>query len=90
MKNKPLWQKVLIGEDMVCAVGAFSCLIGSLWMGYPENETAVLLQGGYMVLMGLHFVLQGILNWRENRWFAIFELGAVAFVLVLVVLKFIR
>ena len=90
MKNKPLWQKILIWVDMVCAVGAFICLTAALWMRYPENWTAVLLRGGYLSLMGIHFVLHGILSWKEHRWLAIFELGSVAFVLILVVLSFLR
>ena len=41
-------------------------------------------------MMGMHFVLHGILNWKEQRWLAIFDLGVVAFALILVVLAFLR
>ena len=88
--KKPLWQKILIGADVGCAVGAIICLTVSLCMGYPENWTAVLFQGGYLSLLGRHFVFHGILNWKEHRWLAIFELGAVTLGLIFVMLAFLR
>ena len=90
MKNKPLWQKILIWADMACVIGALIALTAAIWMGASENGTYMILRFVSWALMGMHFVLHGILNWKENRWLAIFELGAVAFVLVFAVLTFLR
>ena len=90
MKNKPLWQKILIWADMVCVIGALIALTAAIWMGASENGTYMILRFVSWALMGVHFVLHGILNWKENRWLAIFELSAVAFVLVFAVLTLLR
>ena len=90
MKNKPLWQKLLIWADMACVIGALIALTAAIWMGASENGTYMILRFVSWALMGVHFVLHGILNWKEQRGLAIFELGAVAFVLVFAVLTFLR
>ena len=90
MKNKLLWQRLLIWADMVCVIGALIALTAAIWMGASENGTYMILRFVSHALMGVHFVLHGILNWKEQRGLAIFELGAVAFVLVLAVLTFLR
>ena len=90
MKNKPLWQKMLIWADIACVIGALIALTAVIWMGATENGTYMILRFVSRALMGVHFVLHGILNWKEQRGLAIFELSAVAFVLVLAVLTFLR
>ena len=90
MKNKPLWQKILIWADMACVITALIALTAAIWMGDPENGAYMILRFVSHALMGVHFVLHGILNWKEQRGLAIFELGAVAFVLVFAVLTFLR
>ena len=90
MKNKPLWQKILIWSDMACVICALIALTAAIWMGDSENVTYMILRFVSWALMGVHFVLHGILNWKEQRGLAIFELSAVAFVLVLAVLTFLR
>ena len=90
MKNKPLWQKILIWADMVCVIGALIVLTAAIWMGASENGTYMILRFVSWALMGMHFVLHGILNWKEQRGLAIFELSAVAFVLVFSVLTLLR
>ena len=90
MKNKPLWQKILIWADMACVITALIALTVEILMGATENETYMILRFVSHALMGVHFVLHGILNWKEQRGLAIFELGAVAFVLVFAVLTFLR
>ena len=90
MKNKPLWQKILIWADMACVITALIALTVVILMGATENDTYMILRFVSHALMGVHFVLHGILNWKEQRGLAIFELGAVAFVLVLAVLTFLR
>ena len=90
MKNKPLWQKILIWADMVCVIGALIALTAAIWMGASENGTYMILRFVSWALMGVHFVLHGILNWTEQRGLAIFELSAVAFVLVFAVLTLLR
>ena len=90
MKNKPLWQKLLIWADMACVITALIALTVEILMGATENDTYMILRFVSHALMGVHFVLHGILNWKEQRGLAIFELSAVAFVLVLAVLTFLR
>ena len=90
MRNKPLWQKILICTDMACVITALIALTVEILMGATENETYMILRFVSRALMGVHFVLHGILNWKEQRGLAIFELGAVAFVLVLAVLTLLR
>ena len=90
MKNKPLWQKLLIWADMACVITALIALTVVILMGATENDTYMILRFVSRALMRMHFVLHGILNWKEQRGLAIFELGAVAFVLVLAVLTFLR
>ena len=90
MKNKPLWQKILIWADMACVITALIALTAEILMGTTENDTYMILRFVSRALMGVHFVLHGILNWKEQRGLAIFELGAVAFVLVFAVLTLLR
>ena len=90
MKDKALWQKVLIGADLACTIMALVTITIVMWMVQPESGAYLLLQFVSWALMGMHFVLHGILNWKEQRWLAIFDLGVVAFALILVVLAFLR
>jgi hypothetical protein len=90
MKNKPLWQRLLIWADMACVIIALIALTVEIMMGATENDTYMILRFVSRALMGVHFVLHGILNWKEQRGLAIFELGAVAFVLVFAVLILLR
>ena len=90
MKNKPLWQKILIWADMACVITALIALTVEILMGATENDTYMILRFVSRALMGVHFVLHGILNWKEQRGLAIFELSAVAFVLVFAVLTLLR
>ena len=90
MKNKPLWQKLLFWADMACVITALIALTVEILMGAAENETYMILRFVSRAMMGVHFVLHGILNWKEQRGLAIFELGAVAFVLVSAVLTLLR
>ena len=90
MKNEPLWRKSLIWADVVCIIGALVTLTAAIWLGDPENGTYIILRFVSWAMMGVHFVLHGILNWKEQRWLSIFELGIVAFALILVVLSFLR
>ena len=90
MKNEPLWRKGLIWADLVCIIGALAALTAAIWMGGPENGTYMILRFVSWALMGVHFVLHGILNWKEHRWLAIFDLSIVAFALILVALSFLR
>ena len=90
MKNKPLWQRLLIWADMACVITALIALTAEILMGTTENDTYMILRFVSRALMGVHFVLHGILNWKEQRGLAIFELSAVAFVLVFAVLTLLR
>ena len=90
MKYEPLWRKRLIWADMACVIGALVALIAAIWMGDTEHGTYMLLRGVSWALMGVHFVMHGILNWKEHRWLAIFDMGIVAFALILVLLSFLR
>ena len=90
MKNKPLWQRLLIWADMACVITALIALTVEILMGATEIETYMILRFVSRALMGVHFVLHGILNWKEQRGLAIFELSAVAFVLVFAVLTLLR
>ena len=90
MKNEPLWRKGLIWADMACIIGALAALTAAILLGDPENGTYLILRFVSWALMGVHFVLHGILNWKEHRGLAIFELGAVVFCLILVVLTILR
>ena len=90
MKNKPLWQKLLIWADMACVITALIAMTAEILMGATENDTYMILRFVSRALMGVHFVLHGILNWKEQRGLAIFELGAVAFVLFFAVLTLLR
>lgn len=90
MKYEPLWRKCLIWADMACVIGALVALTAAIWMGDPENGTYMILRFVSWALMGVHFVMHGILNWKEHRWLAIFDVSVVAFVLILVVLSFLR
>ena len=88
--NAPKWRKILAGVDLACTIVALVIFTVAIWMAQPESGTYMLLRFVSWALMGVHFVLHGILSWKEQRGLAIFELGAVAFVLVLVVLAFLR
>ena len=88
--NTPKWQKVLIGADLACTIMALVMITVAMWMVQPESGAYMLLRFVSWSLMGMHFVLHGILNWKEQRGLAIFDLGVVAFVLILVVLAFLR
>ena len=90
MKDKALWQKVLIGADLACTIMALVIFTVAIWMAQPESGAYMLLRFVSWALMGMHFVLHGILNWKEQRGLAIFDLGVVAFALILVVLAFLR
>ena len=90
MQNEPLWRKGLIWADLVCIIGALAALTAAIWLGDPENGTYLILRFVSWALMGVHFVLHGIVHWKEQRWLSIFELGIVAFALILVVLSFLR
>ena len=90
MKDKALWQKVLIGADLACTIMALVTITVAMWMVQPESGAYMLLRFVSWALMGMHFVLHGILNWKEQRGLAIFELGAVAFVLVFAVLTLLK
>ena len=90
MKNRPLWKKIMIGADIACVIGSLIALTAAIWLVQPESWMYMLLRFVSWAMMGVHFVLHGILNWKEQRGLAIFELGAVAFVLILVVLAFLR
>ena len=76
--------------DVVCIIGALVTLTAAIWLGDPENGTYIILRFVSWALMGMHFVLHGILNWKEQRGLAIFDLGVVAFALILVMLAFLR
>ena len=88
--NTPKWQKILAGADLACTIMALVIFTVAIWVAQPESGTYMLLRFVSWALMGVHFVLHGILSWKEQRGLAIFELGAVAFVLVLVVFAFLR
>ena len=90
MKDKALWQKVLIGADLACTIVALVTITVAMWMVQPESGAYMLLRFVSWALMGVHFVMHAILNWKEHRWLAIFDVSAVAFVLILVVLSFLR
>ena len=90
MKDKALWQKALIGADLACTIMALVTITVAIWMTQPESGAYTLLRFVSWALMGMHFVLHGILNWKEQRGLAIFDLGVVAFALILVVLAFLR
>ena len=90
MKDKALWQKALIGADLACTIMALVTITVAMWMVQPESGAYMLLRFVSWALMGMHFVLHGILNWKEQRWLAIFDLGVVAFALILVMLAFLR
>ena len=88
--NTPKWQKILAGADLACTIVALVTFTVAIWMTQPESGAYMLLRFVSWALMGMHFVLHGILNWKEQRGLAIFDLGVVAFVLILVVLAFLR
>ena len=88
--NTPKWQKILAGADLACTIVALVTFTVAIWMTQPESGTYMLLRFVSWALMGMHFVLHGILNWKEQRGLAIFDLGVVAFALILVVLAFPR
>ena len=88
--NTPKWQKILAGADLACTIVALVTFTVAIWMTQPESGAYMLLRFVSWSLMGVHFVLHGILNWKEQRWLAIFDLGVVAFALILVVLAFLR
>ena len=90
MKDKALWQKALIGADLACTIMALVTISVAMWMVQPESGAYMLLRFASWALMGMHFVLHGILNWKEQRGLAIFDLGVVAFALILVMLAFLR
>ncbi len=89
-KKKPLWEKVLIVADMVCLIACIILLLAAICMEYPDHTFAITPRFGYQALMVLHFLIHGILNWKDHRWFAIFELGICAFGLVMLVLALLR
>ena len=88
--NTPKWQKILAGAALACTIMALVTITVAMWMVQPESGAYMLLRFVSWALMGMHFVLHGILNWKEQRWLAIFDLGVVAFALILVVLAFLR
>ena len=88
--NTPKWQKILAGADLACTIVALVTFTVAIWMTQPESGAYMLLRFVSWSLMGVHFVLHGILNWKEQRGLAIFDLGVVAFALILVVLAFLR
>ena len=88
--NTPKWKKILAGADLACTIVALVTFTVAIWMTQPESGAYMLLRFVSWSLMGVHFVLHGILNWKEQRGLAIFDLGAVAFALILVVLAFLR
>ena len=88
--NTPKWQKILAGADLACTIVALVTFTVAIWMTQPESGAYMLLRFVSWALMGMHFVLHGILNWKEQRWLAIFDLGVVAFAQILVVLAFLR
>ena len=90
MKDKALWQKVLIVADLACTIMALVTFTVAMWMVQPESGAYMLLRFVSWALMGMHFVLHGILNWKEQRGLAIFDLGVVAFALILAGLAFLR
>ena len=90
MKNRPLWKKIMIGADIACVIGSLISLTVAIWLVQPESGRYMLLRFVSWAMMGVHFVLHGILNWKEQRGLAIFDLGVVAFALILVVLAFLR
>ena len=90
MKNRPLWKKIMIGADIACVIGSLIALTAAIWLVQPESGMYMLLRFVSWSMMGVHFVLHGILSWKEQRWLAIFDLGVVAFALILVVLAFLR
>ena len=88
--NTPKWKKILAGADLACTIVALVTFTVAIWMTQPESGAYMLLRFVSWALMGVHFVLHGILNWKEQRGLAIFDLGVVAFALILVVLAFLR
>ena len=88
--NAPKWRKILAGVDLACTIVALVTFTVAIWMTQPESGAYMLLRFVSWALMGVHFVLHGILNWKEQRGLAIFDLGVVAFALILVVLAFLR
>ncbi len=90
MQNKPRWQKILIWADLVCVVGALIFLTAAIFLGPPEGGLHGNLRFVSWAMMGVHFVLHGILNWEEHRWLAVFELSIVAFSLIAILLAFLR
>lgn len=90
MKNKPLWQILLTGADLVCVIGALICLMVFFFLGCPEDGTGILFRFMGWALMGVHFVLQGIAHWKDHRWLSVFEVGIVVFVLIFVMLRSLR
>ena len=88
--NAPKWRKILAGFDLACTIMALVTITVAMWMVQPESGAYMLLRFVSWALMGMHFVLHGILNWKEQRGLAIFDLGVVAFALILVVLAFLR
>ena len=88
--NTPKWKKILAGADLACTIMALVTITVAMWMVQPESGAYMLLRFVSWALMGMHFVLHGILNWKEQRGLAIFDLGVVAFALILVVLAFLR
>ena len=88
--NTPKWKKILAGADLACTIMARVTITVAMWMVQPESGAYMLLRFVSWALMGMHFVLHGILNWKEQRGLAIFDLGVVDFALILVVLTFLR
>ena len=88
--NAPKWRKILAGVDLACTIVALVTFTVAIWMTQPESGAYMLLRFVSWALMGMHFVLHGILNWKEQRGLAIFDLGVVAFALVLAMLAFLR
>ena len=88
--NRPLWEKALIWTDPVCVIAALICQIAAIFLGSPEGGLHGNLRLVSWAMMGLHFLLNGILNWKEHRWLAVFEVGIVVFALILMILSFLR
>ena len=52
MKNKPLWQKLLIWADMACVISALIALTVEILMGATENGAYMILRFASRALMG--------------------------------------
>ena len=88
--GNPLWRKVLTGAGLVCSIAAFIFALMAIGAETPGNTLPFDPRLCYQVLMGLFFVIQGILDWKEHRLRAAFDFGIPALVLVLLALRYLR